>query len=283
MSRRRAPIAFVALLVGSGAGPIACSLLVDTQGLAGDGALPSGDATREATDDVAVDGRDARDAEAAVDASVCDATFCESFDDSPVGSRWTTMQVDPGTSLGYGTPALSLPNALQAQVVGTTTQSVRKAWLDRDLGTGTRLHCEVAIYVVAIPSGTGFAFTDLFGVSAKNDAAGVDGYRMWFAIDNNGTSSLREDVFFPDGGCDCPRTEIDLPSLPVSEWTRVAIDFDFASVQVSFGGVVVGSKSPFGRFLPAGSVSAGLGVRAYAKTDTSSNVRFDDLRCTLAP
>jgi hypothetical protein len=250
-----------------------CSLFIDTAGLEGE--LPpdaSGDVQSERASS------EGGDTSAPLDAGkVCDATFCDDFDDGGLGARWTSKAVDNGGVLELGTPARSTPNALRARFTTTTTApGDRNALLERDLGAGTRLRCDFWMFVESPP--TDGTFVDIFRV--RTTAPGVDEYNLFFGVNGGPGASFREDLFLTDGGCPCPRREASPPTFPLSRWVEVTVETDFATASLAYDGHVV-AAGPFALFKPSSNVFVAVGTRAYGQQP--SVVLFDDLSCTLAP
>lgn len=255
----------------------ACSALVDTSGLSGgpaDAALEAS-SPGDAAPDV-VDVPDAADAADAADGGgICDASFCDDFDDGPLGARWTSMDIGTSGVLSLATPAVSAPNSLRAVLLDALTDDDAYAFVDKDLGPGKAVRCEFSVFLTTRPTDNNH--TDLFRIRASG--ADVKDYQLWFGVTNI-DATFREDVFFPDGGCDCPRQDVGPDSFPDARWVRVTVESNFKTATVRYDGTVVASGS-LGGFIPTGRLSVALGVGGYAGHRT--DVLFDDFVCTVTP
>ena len=120
---------FFVVAVAAGRG---CSLLVSTSGFS-DGATSSEAGAQDASAPI-----DAlSDAPAKTDAaSVCDATFCDSFDDGPLGARWDSRDGPVAATLALVPAANSAPSALELDLAAGKPSSTveRRAFLTKLLG-----------------------------------------------------------------------------------------------------------------------------------------------------
>jgi len=267
----RAPL-LVGLVSGGFAG--GCSLLIDTSDLAGradpDGATADAPADAPASDTSNGDG-------GAVDGSTpdasCEASFCDDFDELPLGGRWTSKTITNGGQLSLGTAStISAPNALHAFVEDGGAPAVRKAFVERDLGKGSRVRCDFAAFVTEAPKDD---FSDLFVITTS--AQNVTTYKLLYGI-AAGPGTFRDDVFYSDGGCDCPRLASGPPLLPRGQWVRVSVETDFKTGRVTYDGVVV-SEQPTAPITPTGTITVQLGILSYGRDRT--DVLYDDVACTI--
>ncbi len=120
--------AIAALVAGTGA----CSLLVSVPtDEYSNGASAGVDASIEAG------GSDGRPAQG------CDATFCEDFDDGPLGSKWAEQRTAGGGELSLAPSSLSPPNALRIRLTERSDTTKRSAHLARDFPFPTRARCSI--------------------------------------------------------------------------------------------------------------------------------------------
>jgi hypothetical protein len=253
-----------------------CSLLVDTSGL---GDPPAGPAADDAASDIATDGATSLDASASPDADAgneCKATFCDDFDRTPLGATWTSKLVTNGGVLELASPGRSPPNAFRARFSTSTSTDDRFAFLERELGAGSRLSCEFSMFLEVPPQKGGFI--DVFRVHTTGP--NVSEYLILLGIDGDGDATLREDLFYGDGGCGCPRTQSSPASLGDPRWIRVGIETDFVTASVAFDGATV-IAGKYGGFKPTSNISVAVGSLAYRQQE--SVVLIDDFSCTLLP
>jgi hypothetical protein len=265
---------FFACALAAGATPFGCSLVVDTSGL-----------TSVATEDAAGDrasgtdgGADGASLDALTDAltadggTVCDATFCDDFDDGPVGAKWSRSIVNQG-AIDLSTKYTSAPSALRARFFGSQSTDDRYAMLERDLGTGTRVHCEFSMYVTARADKD---VNDPFRI--RTTAAGISDYLLYLVLPSTGGIALADDIHYADGGCACPQKFATFDPFPVGAWRRITVETDFTTATLSVDGAVV-VTSTFGPIVPDGPIVVGLGGRAFSSI--TSDTLFDDFSCTI--
>jgi len=243
-----------------------CALLVDTESLSG-GRVPADAAAPEAARPPGAD---------AGPPSTCDATFCDDFDRTALGETWTRSLVDVGMEITLVNEGVSRPRALRARLTGPSRPADRYAMLERDLARSGRVRCEVSARIARPPE---VRFVDLFVL--KTSGEGLPRYDMRLSMSREGTAGIREDLFYPDGGCECPRRATDVGAIAAGRWIRIAVETDFQTVKVSLDDVVV-ANGPMAGVAPSGPLKVGLGVVAYGG-ETAADVLFDDLACNAAP
>jgi hypothetical protein len=251
-----------------------CSLIVDTSGLvgvAGDDAASDRAAPNEAG---AVDAADASDDAASPSdaARTCDATFCDDFDDGPLGATWTKTNLAGGGTLDLATPAQSLPNALRARFYGVSSPDDRYAMLEKDLGMGKAVRCDFAMQVTKRPNKD---IDDVFRIRTRGP--GLNDYLLWFVVSTAG-GALADDIAYPDGGCACPQRYDAFPNLPQGTWVHVTVETDFSRATVKIDGQTVVDDT-FGPLVPTEPIVVGLGGRAFSSI--TGDVLFDDFSCTI--
>ncbi len=254
--------------------PFGCSLLVDTSGLTSatteDGAADRASATDGGADVSSLDA--ATDALAADGGIVCDATFCDDFDDGPVGAKWSRAIVNKG-SIDLATKYTSAPSALRARFFGSDSTDDRYAMLERDLGTGTRVRCDFSMSVTARADRD---VNDPFRI--RTTAPGVSDYLLYLVLPAAGGIALADDIQYSDGGCACPQRLTSFDSFPIGAWRRITIETDFTTATLSVDGAVVVTNT-FGPIVPNGPIVVGLGGRAFSSI--TSETLFDDFSCTI--
>jgi hypothetical protein len=214
------------------------------------------------------------DAEAAAPRCAPDE-FCDDFDDGGLGARWTTIVEEGGTVSLDTTRSVSAPRSLNVVTPSGIDDVFRRAYLFRTVAQPSPIRCTFMMRVNAAYA-TSVRFIDFFFFRASGPQ--IPRYELRWGT--RGTASaIREDVFFSDGGCGCPRKEQIMPSLPVGQWIRVTLELSFSSATVSYDGGVVYSSS-FAGFTPA---TLGIAIGTDHKDAIATNVSFDDLVCDTSP
>jgi len=250
----------------------ACTLAVSVDGLTGGASDGGVDApgvpeaapgTPEAGLDAAVE---ASDAIAATDA--CDADFCDDFDDGPLGARWSRVVHSDGGSIALDTTAFrSPPNSLLTSLGDGGAEA---AYLQLDLGAAKLVKCRMNVFVLATGS---TSLLDFFTL----DVSGPQTYSLKAAFTPT-ASSLRDDVFLPDGGCLCPREEPKGPLIPLSQWVAVEVEVDFSKATLRANGVTLATET----LLESTPTAVTMKVGQYSYGANPWTMRFDDLSCTLS-
>ena len=261
--------AFAALGLALTVSALACSILVSTEDLSG----PS---------DAAVDAPDVSlPVDAATDSpsdagggDACKATFCESFDDGEVGSRWTSKRVVGDATLTHDTSGFrSPPNALRARV-DTDGSVAAAATLERNLGPGRAISCSFDWLIAKRPSR---GLSDV--IVLRTAGTDVNSYEVLFGLGESGKAALREDQIFTDGGCGCPAS-ITSPVSPGADWVRVTIETDFTRVVLRYDGLVV-EERPLVGVKQSGDIYVKIGASGYVISPF--DFRIDNLECTVTP
>ena len=272
----------------------ACSLLVDTSGLAGAGGAPGvadtgvADAAGDAaglTDaallgdgastadggDAAAESGDGGDA-SAPPCMPSATTLCDSFDDSTPGSTWTSRETTRGT-ITFDAVGLSLPHAFEATIVAGS--GAGSANLIQTYGSPrTNIRCDFDLKLKDVPATGEIDVLDLI--------TSVPGgpYHVYFAC-FAGQWAVAE---FQGGGAD-GGTALDrstpLGGLPADTWFHVVFEQTGASAKLTANGttVTLGSLT-----LPAGTdTSVTIGVTYASKEVQSADVVIDNVACTVLP
>jgi hypothetical protein len=272
----RAVFASVAGVAISAVTLVHCSLLVDTDGLAGSGGNP-GDAGRE---DVASDAT----SEAASDGSTvsldggprCNAAagftsaFCDDFDHG-LGTTWTGGERVGGTLSVDVSKWRSAPGSLLTGVPETTDAGIRKANLLRDFEAPSRLRCSFDLMEETRPASGPPAIS--LGVFVASPDASY--YGIYFALGVDAPFFSEETKLLAGGG---GLTGEGLPIIAKGVWYRVTVDMDFAAhtYVVSYNGVTVlqTKQTP----VKIGRVTVGLGI-TFTASQAAWSVRYDDFVC----
>lgn len=251
-----------------------CSLLVSTSGFS-DGVTSSEAGAQDATATTPVDA--SSDAAVKTDAAfVCDATFCDSFDDGPLGARWDSRETPVAATLALVPAALSAPSALEldlpARKPSTTVE--RKAFLTKLLGVkaGT-VSCRFQVNVLLAPgAGAGdFALLGLDPIPTSTN------HSFELKVVTSGALSLIEN-HDEDGGTVESKTVLGTPTA--GEWALVELlwDFNTSTMRVSLNG----ASKTFSIAAAAGVTSVGLNLGETGDSDSEHfQARIDDFACTV--
>ena len=269
MSSSRAGI-FAVIALSTAAG---CTLLLADDLNTGGRAGPA--VTTDASDAA---GSDVADEQRATDAgrpeTSCPGTFCDSFDDRPLGALWDEQTIVGGTLDLVPTPFTSPPRSLRS-VLPTGGTTPWAAQLKKTLGSGSAIACAFDLQVVQAPTAR---HADVIRFSTT--APGVTAYALIVALENEDRAlSIREDVHFEDGGCGCPRRRSDLPPLS-SDWHHVEVWTDFAMASLQIDGVER-FRGAMGVITP-GDVRISLGLFGYGSA-LEPSAYYDGLVCTVTP
>jgi hypothetical protein len=256
--------------------PTACSLLVDTSGLAGP-AEPSPGAAETSTEATTRDGADvlvpALDAADGAPPPCVDGAnrFCDDFDHA--GSKWEPYKNRGELSVdGNG---LSLPNALRARIVAGANGGA--ASLGKDLpGNPASVRCELDVRLDAIPTTGETDILDLY-------AATPGGERHHFYFGSfDGAWSVGEFREAGDAGARIDRIKAIGMALPVNVWMHLVFDLTPAALTVTANGKATTLAD---LTVPVGAVSRRLNIGiTFASPNVQSAVTTtDNVDCTLAP
>jgi hypothetical protein len=210
--------------------------------------------------------------------SSCDAGFCDDFDDdAPLGARWTKVVVNGGATLELETADTKTPpRAVRASSDAGVASAYAGAFLQKNLGRGTSLACELDLRVVAGPR------TDKIEILHVTTAGPpVRAEEIWFSLDVRTGSlagALREDQGYADGGCGCPVAATRLYFAPPPDrWVHVTFTTDFHVVTLLYDGTTVAS-GPMGGLLPNTDIVVDLGAMFE---DGHGEILFDDVACSV--
>ena len=280
--RRRTRIVVGAVVVGVMTfGSMACSLLLDSDDLSTPPSASRTDAGNAAADGAAdrdtVNNGDGAGGDSATTTSLCDATFCESFDKGSTTSssltQWPKVELTAGGMLDLSTSQFrSPPNSLRGRITSTSGSTYPNALIFHDVAPGARIACEMSLFVVSLPN---VAFVDVLSLQTKTPDFD---YELWFGFSSTG-ATFRDDVVRKDGGCDCPLKDVFPPTPPTNKWIRVRMETDFKIASLSYDGAIVHSSEYGGGFAPSNSLTVVTGIRGYP--NQQAEVLIDDLICTV--
>ena len=241
-----------------------CSLLLDGDEFTGASPVPQVEGGPDAILEAAPPSPDG-----SADAG-CDATFCDDFDELPLGGRWDQTVLLQNGALGIETTTVrSAPNAMRASVRPTPGEAL----LVKNLPKGAAIRCDFDIFFETV---TDAGFADLFRLETAGGP--LERYLFFLAVDRDGIG-LREDATPIGQPCDCPRKGVDLVKPTSNAWHHLVLDLDFTTATVAFDGVQIHS-SAFGGFVPDAGIEMRLGIRSYPSV-SALDVRFDNLVCNV--
>lgn len=101
-----------------------------------------------------------------VSPNACDATFCESFDEGPLGSKWTEQVTLEDADLALVPSTLGPPNALRVRLLARDGTAMRAAYLAKSFPFPKHARCEFDVF-----AGPGLSTGDIevFGLRAKSE------------------------------------------------------------------------------------------------------------------
>ncbi len=201
----------------------------------------------------------------------CDATFCDDFDEAPLGAKWLEFSgVDSGY-LSLGTLAASPPNALRISFPDAGGGS---AQLRTILPIGSRIRCDFALRADVLPlAGQG---GDIFVVDYAGTGTVLTN-QVRLELDRGGLC-IREDVTFVDGGCGCPNFRTPPVAIASGYFVPIGLEVDFTSVRLYLNGALATSHAI--TTTKPESLAVRLGIE-YARQTLLAHV--DDFRCTVSP
>lgn len=250
----------------------ACSLVVSLDDLAAhDG---GSDAAPDVANDVIVT-PDAGDAGAS-DAPFCklaDHSFCDDFDELPLGTLWSSKHVTLAT-LALDDAAVSPPNSLLASVPSSQTGN---AYLQKDFtGAASHITCQLDARMDALQSVPIVSFE----IALESTDPNRNGYNITL-LHTSAKTVYNEWTGFVDGGQ--ASTSTDLPGLPVgaTKWTHVVVDMNFGagSISITFDGASVLSTT----LTPPPNANQSLLVGVMEYMATVATMHFDNVACDVTP
>lgn len=269
---------------------VACSLVLDAGSLSAGGGAGAADddadpgAGRDGAgggDDTATGGDDGGPADAGGDGSLpkagCDATFCDDFDDGPLGVRWTSVNTTNGGALTLDDAAVSAPFALRMDLPDRDSGVTRRAQLAKTFGAAAHLTCDVRLFVVH-PVATGVEGYGLFIVKLSQN-----GYAIEAKIQDDQTITVSESYKIADAGTN---HSVSLGVATPGQWLHLTVTTDFNSLSASLDaiqGTLPLSAAASGA-LDGGSPLFTVGLGEDSDIDKPAfSARFDDFACSLTP
>lgn len=267
---------------------IACSLIVDTDGL-GEGAGSADGASDDAATDAGIT-TDAADgsfpADATTDtgrdgpeggASCVDGPtrFCDDFDSPLPGSKWLSTSTGRG-AVTFEDVGLSLPRAMHAKILADS--GVGEAALIEDLaGNPASVRCELDLKLDGI-SLTGE--TDV--MTFVTTTGGVERHAVYFSTFGTAKWVLAEFAASPDGGTVIDRTVSLGAPLPNATWFHVAFEVHPTEATVTANGTFIKLSS---LSTPAGGTAHKfeIGLTYVDSNVQTGGVFVDNVDCTALP
>lgn len=253
----------------------ACSLLVDASGL-DDAPSRGADGGADAVADAAVvdgaSGPSPSDAGGDVLVATRDAcsshTFCDTFDEAPLGALWSTSTFSGGGELALETnPSRSGANSL---AVNVPTSSAR-AFLEKTLmvpGGATTVRAGFSIFPESYP-GDGAALR----LTAKS-TTGVAADLLFIMVAPDSLLHVSEPL--SDGSYMIE--DLTAPTFPLNDWTTCVLTLSYPQDSAARVDLVCDHGELHGqlqlRKLPIGEVSLAVG---YERLEGSAHLHFDDV------
>lgn len=278
-----------ALLIGLCASAfLAACLLPELQDLGGAATSDAGPADGAAGDAALGDGAsDGSKADAsAKDAAACpDGSFCDDFDDGPLGARWSTIDTFDGV-LALSDASVSAPNGLRMELAAPAGAE-RRAALVKNFAVSaapTRVVCSVSLRLTTRIGGTGDDL-ELFEIDQQGAT-----YDTVFIKVSATQTFLREEHTGGDGGFASQTKALatNAGGIPDGTWTRVVLDVNGATKSATLSITPEGgSTTPLvmsSLTLAKSVTKLTLILGEPADHDVSpSTTHFDDYRCDVTP
>ena len=241
-----------------------------------DGSIRPSDATFEddAADATPSDGQTTPAFDARVDAIAdagrpCEASFCDDFDDGPLGAMWTKVhQPSAAGTLALTDAGRSEPFALSATTSGGALQ-YRNVELAKLLGDAKTVTCSFAVKPIERPGRPAVFF--LRGLTSASET-----WQAWIALAPNETT-LGLVIFSKDGGVPFEAIE-SASAAPLDQWTDLALTTDLGKLALR-----VGDASPVELSIDGGLAGTGMSAHVGIQVieTTQEKVLLDDVRCTV--
>jgi hypothetical protein len=282
----RSPRALVTLLLGAAVG---CSLTTDLSRLAGGaadgGAEPSdaeslpdgaGEANSAGNTDGAADGT--RDADAFCTSLLPSPTFCDDFDENPIGFDWAAPNLVSGAARVFdSTTFTSSPHSLYftlPQLDGGQVQSIANQRKDF-MGTLSGIMVAFAVRVDAMASGTAAGLAAIHGVDTQGGLL-----ELRFIQTSSGGADLSE---ARNPGTGFTYRSYGLNRYPLSgQWTRVSFDLGFgpgnvATASATIDGVEALAPTPLQASMAPQPLSVVLGFGYVSPSLGGWKAHYDDV------
>ena len=231
------------------------------------GARPSGDGGADGPNDAPGTDVDA-DAGGTIASSHCDATFCDDFDEGPLGARWTRKEVF-GADLALVPSTASAPNALRLSLPAQAGTTERVGLLAKDVSFPTHVRCSFKLFTATtIASGRD---VEVLSYRAR---LGDTFYGVYLKVGDN-EIYLREEIT----GDSTTYSEVPA-SLGQSTWLDVELDAQLgkaATLKVDGEPVSIVLRPFAAEVLTIGLGEPGDGDQWAYET------LFDDLACSVTP
>jgi len=233
------------------------------------------------TDATLEDGSAASDAHREV--ATCNATFCDDFDESPIGARWDSTNIDPDGGLFRPVielvdGGLSPPYAMRIAIPGATTATTyRIALLERRLGEGRVVTCAFDLFIES-PTLNAPQHIDILTLAAAGPDVTLG--QVHFAIEGDPPFvTVREDLWYGDGGEETPKLDtVKVLQLPSPGWNRIEFQTDFYRFSLRYGPTAIATDSRLRGFDPT-NIRVAFGMASYRAA--ASAARFDNFECTV--
>ena len=248
----------------------ACSLLVSvptdeyTSGAANnDAAAPETSAGGEGGASTIDDG-------GSVATGACDATFCETFDEGPLGANWAQMEAFGGGELALVPSTQGPPNALRVRLNAPAVEgAARSAFLAKTFPVPKQARCSVDVF-----AGPGLGAGDDIEVLSLQATSGGKLYSLHVKVGN-------DELHFREGISGESTSSAEIQAEPwTGAWMHLEIDVELGVRAMLTG---LGQKQELAlRAFPADNVSLVVGESSDSDS-WAYEVLVDNVVCTLTP
>jgi hypothetical protein len=258
----------------------ACTLLVPldadefTDGAAGDASAPVAPApetslVEDGGAQPSVDGDAQSNLDGGSEASTCEATFCESFDEGPLGDKWGRLQAVNGGELALVPSTIGPPNALRVRLTIDGGGGKRSAFLAKTFPMPKRARCSLDVFAgPGTTVGGDFALFSLQSTNGNNDHSLE--LKLRYA-----------DILLVDTLTGWANRIMTISGSPwTGSWMHVEIDVEIG-VRASLA--ALGQQRSFDvRSLPASDLVLVVGESGDGESWTDQ-VLIDNVACTFTP
>ncbi|MBX3210029.1 MAG: hypothetical protein KF764_33675 [Labilithrix sp.] len=217
---------------------------------------------------------DAGDAGEDAAPSCATATFCDDFDDGPLGAKWTTVDAVFG-ELTLVDGGVSPPNALRIDLYARDAGIARRAHLARDFTFPRQLHCSMHVSVPVLASDT-----DVELLTFTANSGSLSAYT--FFLKATRAELTAHEQLKETSSSSTTRKDIPLENVPRGRWIHVGVDVDFPAGKLTLdldGRPVSGALTP--------QTNAPLLEVSLGEPDDSdpspATILYDDFWCNMSP
>jgi len=204
---------------------------------------------------------------------VCDAAFCDDFDDGPFAAKWTkSTVVGASVVLGLGDAAVSPPSAMSLDMAVRTAVTSRRGYLTRDVPFATPTRCDFDMSIDDPGAATddlglfaiSVATSDSYELELKSGAGRIFVYETYKLVD----AAVNE-------------KKLDVAGRPLAGFHHITFATDWTALTVAIDGAAVPLALRGG---VTGATTMGYLLGETGDGDLSHfSVRYDNFECTPGP